>query len=501
MSRRDFKILGWRRVLNGHVPVYEVDFEFRLSNDQMSGKLTHTLAKPQDACAILAYHVRRRQFILVEQCRPATSHGQPNEGFLTELPAGRIRENEDRRQCARREFCEETDYLIGDPAEEDCARQLDRFEHIATIYSSVGMTTERVFIYYIELGDTDDENRRKRKAFLKAQADEPRPYRADPPEPTPIEDVEVKEVPLEEFLEGLDAGRYHDAKLIAAAHWFRTKASQRVAIPPPRNAAVYEFAADRPDARARPGDSSGLTRQIVVVPGNILEVGQYLDPPPDIWVSSENTDMQMDRFFGKSISATIRRTGALQFGGTIYRDTIADELRAKLHGSHFVHAGTVVVTGSGDLANPPYGVKKIFHAAAVQGVPGKDYIADPAISALCVKNALDKAAHLNEWDYGWSWLKRYVPWRKTYSSILMPLFGTGQGGKPPSVIANAMVEAIVTFLRANPDKTLRQVCLLGSTSGSYDAITTALQPYVEDGTLVKSDSSKMSHGKPDAVSS
>ena len=53
----------------------------------------------------------------------------------------------------------------------------------------------------------------------------------------------------------------------------------------------------------------------------------------DVWVNSENTNLQMARFYERSLSATIRYRGAKKNeDGEIVEDTVANELVARLKG-------------------------------------------------------------------------------------------------------------------------------------------------------------------------
>src|SRR5206468_3919789 len=67
----------------------------------------------------------------------------------------------------------------------------------------------------------------------------------------------------------------------------------------------------------------------------------------DIWVNSENSNMQMARYFDHSISGVIRYLGAKKdIVGYVFEDTIADEL-ATIMGTHnMVPPATIIVTDS-----------------------------------------------------------------------------------------------------------------------------------------------------------
>ena len=157
----------------------------------------------------------------------------------------------------------------------------------------------------------------------------------------------------------------------------------------------------------------------------------------DIWVSSENTEMQMDSYYGKSTSATIRYLGARKDSiGRVVEDTIGNELAAKTGPMPNVPPATVVPTGSGSLiAN---NVKKIYHVASVRGEPRAGYRPVAQLDR-CVKNALREAR-----DSG-------------FMSILFPIFGTGSGGGDLRRHAQICFRAAAEYLAANPEQTIQRV--------------------------------------------
>jgi hypothetical protein len=113
------------------------------------------------------------------------------------------------------------------------------------------------------------------------------------------------------------------------------------------------------------GIASRRDRQVLLVTGDILNVHFA-----DLWVNSENSNMQMSRFFERTISAAIRYHGAKKDElGSVQEDTIANELAQKMGAATSVAPGTVLVTSPGQLAST-HGVKAILHVAAVTGVPG-----------------------------------------------------------------------------------------------------------------------------------
>ena len=68
--------------------------------------------------------------------------------------------------------------------------------------------------------------------------------------------------------------------------------------------------------KGRPG------KEVGVITGDIENIKEA-----DVWVNSENTNMQMARHYERSISATIRYMGAKKDDfGRVVEDTIANEL-------------------------------------------------------------------------------------------------------------------------------------------------------------------------------
>ncbi|MFL6117867.1 MAG: helix-turn-helix domain-containing protein [Catenulispora sp.] len=149
----------------------------------------------------------------------------------------------------------------------------------------------------------------------------------------------------------------------------------------------------------------------------------------EVWVNSENTQMQMARFEEFSVSAIIRYDGAIKDrNGRVLHDVIAEELESKVGGHRPVPAGTAIVTGPGDLAKSN-GVDYVVHVAAVAGEPGAGYrqIRDVA---RCLTNACAEAERLCAED-------------GVARSILFPLLGTGTGGGAPRPTVDALLGAAV----------------------------------------------------------
>ena len=156
----------------------------------------------------------------------------------------------------------------------------------------------------------------------------------------------------------------------------------------------------------------------------------------DVWVNSENTNMQMDGYYGRSTSAMIRYLGAtLDSAGQVIEDTIGKELATQLGAAVTVAPATVFVTGAGTLGRTN-GVKRIFHVASVQGEPRVGYHPITKLER-CVKNAFNKAA---EPSYQ----------AEALTSILFPIFGTGPGRGNFEEHAERCFNAAIEALESEP---------------------------------------------------
>jgi O-acetyl-ADP-ribose deacetylase (regulator of RNase III) len=153
----------------------------------------------------------------------------------------------------------------------------------------------------------------------------------------------------------------------------------------------------------------------------------------DVWVNSENTNMQMSRFFERSISATIRYLGSRRdVAGDVVEDCVAHELERAMEGKSTVQPGTVLVTAAGELGRT-HKVKAIFHVASVQGQVGIGYRSMESIES-CVINVLELADSKPE-----------------YKSIVFPLLGTGTGKGDLYQTAARLLGAAISHLESEAE--------------------------------------------------
>jgi hypothetical protein len=203
----------------------------------------------------------------------------------------------------------------------------------------------------------------------------------------------------------------------------------------------------------------------------------------DFWVNSENVLMQMARIYERSVSSTIRYLGANQPDPTApgFDDTIAVDLLRQLGTRHAVNQGEVLVTTSGRLRET-HGVKAVLHAAVVTGAPGRGF--QPIADDLLVETTravLTKARNL---------IRSADP-TMAGRSLIMPLFGTGQGRLEPVKTTERVLWETIQDLAyhaarpANPD--LTTVLFSAFTKDHVSLMDRLFEGWVEQGGLRQAD--------------
>jgi O-acetyl-ADP-ribose deacetylase (regulator of RNase III) len=208
---------------------------------------------------------------------------------------------------------------------------------------------------------------------------------------------------------------------------------------------------------------------ICLITGNIRHIKGI-----DIWVNSENTNMQMARHFDRSISGVIRYCGAKKSAGRIVEDTVAKELTEQVGEHATVAAGEVIVTGAGELEKSN-GVKRIFHAASVAGEVSTGYLPISDVG-LCVRNALARADEDDLRNFG-------------LQSILFPLLGTGTGRGDLRRKAETLICAAINHLKENSQCSIQDVYFLNWTEQDLETCKDILDHAIGSVTLVEAKAS------------
>lgn len=206
-------------------------------------------------------------------------------------------------------------------------------------------------------------------------------------------------------------------------------------------------------------------RLIVAQAGEIEYATGY-----DAWVNSENAALDVSRLIDESISAAIRRLGAIWTGdggskdkskwGDLVEDTIKDALREAV-GFQRPVVGDVYATTSGSLQwkkspeGVPYGVKKIYHVISVD----EYQIMDHGALRLCLKNLFARIDADN---------KRRLA-RMTggvIRSVLIPLIGAGRGGLRDDAVIDDIVDLSLEHFVDKPQSEIR---LIGIVARQHEA--------------------------------
>jgi nudix-type nucleoside diphosphatase (YffH/AdpP family) len=184
------EIKSKRVLFDDFFKIQEVIFRFLRFDGHMSRPVRRLVCERGDAVAALVFNRDTQKVLLINQFRCPTYEKGP--GWIQEVVAGMLEANEQPEETLRREIVEEIGYKAGD------------LTYIATFYLSPGGTSERIMLYYLEVGNAD----RTSSGGGLASEDE---------------DIQLVELSLPELWMALDTGELVDAKTIIAAQWLRRR--------------------------------------------------------------------------------------------------------------------------------------------------------------------------------------------------------------------------------------------------------------------------------------
>jgi ADP-ribose pyrophosphatase len=358
--------------------------------------------------AVILYKKDTKEIILVQQFRAPTlkyhlekdHYVLHNDGQLLETVAGMRKGDEPFMECAIREVKEETGYVVG----------VGALEKIADFYPSPGGSSERIHLYYAEVTDADRD---------------PMSSQTTAGENREAESIRVQHVPAGRFLaQTIDSQETIDAKILIASLLLRVK---KIAQSPAAEGKHRYQLIGKPDC------------YVVLRTGHMQNVKDV-----DAWVNSETEDMEMDRFTATSVSAFIRRNGALtDRHGRVIEDIVASDLRRETIGRQ-ARIGDVYSTTSGSLKKS-HKVQRIFHVAAVRRMVGEGsraMIDDIEPVTLGVLRAINRRN-------GW--------FRSSCGSALLPMIGTSEGGLDPEEACQRILNGTITYFEETPSPALKEV--------------------------------------------
>ncbi len=194
-------------------------------------------------------------------------------------------------------------------------------------------------------------------------------------------------------------------------------------------------------------------RILGVITGDIQQIRDI-----DLWVNSENTNLQMGRFYDPSMSGLIRYLGAKKDKeGNVIEDTIASALMESVkeeiiedgtNRNDFpsVKPGLAFITTSGSLMES-HRVQGIIHVTTVFGEIGQGYTPIKNLG-VCVQNALEQAD------------KFALANKKKSISIVFPLFGTGSAKGRIEDTAQNLFYAVLSYFETKQDSQIEKVYFL-----------------------------------------
>jgi len=192
---RKVDVRSRRRLLDDFFKVDDAELSFERFDGSMTPPVRRLVFERGDSVAAVVFDRDAERLLLTEQFRFPTFEKGP--GWLIEIIAGMIDRGEQPEVSIRREIEEELGY------------RANHIEHIATFYVSPGGSSERIWLYYAEVGEA---------GHVSAGGGLPGEH----------EDIRVVSIPPEEARTTLKDGKIADAKTIVGLQWFLARGPSRV---------------------------------------------------------------------------------------------------------------------------------------------------------------------------------------------------------------------------------------------------------------------------------
>lgn len=132
-------VLESKIVFDDFYKLEEATYTYEMLNGEMTEPVTRLCFHRGNSVAGIVYNTSTSKVILVRQFRYAAL--KADGGWVTEVVAGMLGDDEDATEAMKREVEEEIGY------------EVSMIQHISSFYASPGGSSEKVFLYYIEVNN------------------------------------------------------------------------------------------------------------------------------------------------------------------------------------------------------------------------------------------------------------------------------------------------------------------------------------------------------------
>ena len=203
---------------------------------------------------------------------------------------------------------------------------------------------------------------------------------------------------------------------------------------------------------------AGNSQQIVIISGDITKLTTFKF---DVVVSLENTYMQLGHYFDLSFSGKLRYLDAEKKDGRILADSLFNSLQQQIAQENITFPlplGSLIASETSQLKKI-YGIKRVFHIAALNGAVGEGYHMIDGLIDDCVRNVYNKFSELTKSD--------------KLKTIMMPMLGAFSTRLEHLEVAKNLLKPVVSNMRQTP--TCETVYLLAWMESQRFALEQAAQ--------------------------
>ena len=181
MKKAPIKNIKKTLLSDNYYTLYKLNFDYQMPDETWVHQMREVYERGHGA-GVLLYNTTKKTVILVKQFRMPSFLNDKKDGFLIEIPAGMLDEDNP-EQCIIRE------------TEEETGIRLKSVKKIYEGYSSPGVSTEKMHFF---IGEYTDDMKVNMGGGLASES----------------EDIEVLEVPFTEAIKMLENGNIIDTRTI-----------------------------------------------------------------------------------------------------------------------------------------------------------------------------------------------------------------------------------------------------------------------------------------------